>query len=53
MINIKSAKEIEKIKTACKHTGTILNELGDFIKPGMTTKDVASKIGRASCRERV
>lgn len=46
MINIKSAKEIEKIKTACKHTGTILNELGDFIKPGMTTKDVDEYIDK-------
>ena len=46
MINIKSAKENEKIKTACKHTGTILNELCDFIKPGMTTKDVDEYIDK-------
>jgi methionyl aminopeptidase len=40
LIELKTAKEIEKIRTAGKVTGEILNKLSDIIKPGITTKDI-------------
>jgi methionyl aminopeptidase len=40
MIMIKSDEEIELMRTSGKVTGTILHELKDFIRPGLTTLDI-------------
>ena len=40
MIPIKSAKEIEKMRQACRTAGDILDRVSDLIQPGITTKDV-------------
>ena len=40
MIIIKSEEELDIMRTAAKVTGTILRDLKDFIKPGMSTWDV-------------
>lgn len=40
MIIIKSKHEIDLMREAGKVTGEILNSLGDFIKPGISTLDV-------------
>ncbi|MDR0820660.1 MAG: type I methionyl aminopeptidase [Endomicrobium sp.] len=39
-IELKTAKEIEKIRTAGKVVGEILQKLSEVIKPGITTKDI-------------
>lgn len=40
MIILKSEKELDLMRTAGKVTGQILADLEDFIRPGITTKDI-------------
>ena len=40
MVTIKSKKEIEKMKEACKLTGLVYKKLEEVIKPGMTTMEL-------------
>ncbi|MFN2508741.1 MAG: type I methionyl aminopeptidase [Chthoniobacterales bacterium] len=40
MIPIKSAREIEKMRQACRTASEILEEVSDLIRPGITTKEV-------------
>ena len=40
MIILKSAEEIDIMKTAAKVTAEILYDLYDFVKPGISTKDI-------------
>src|ERR1043165_10043339 len=40
MIPIKNAKEIEKMRQACRTAGDILHKVSDLIRPGITTKEV-------------
>lgn len=40
MINVKSTREIELMKDACKITGEVLNLLEESVKPGITTKEL-------------
>lgn len=40
MVTIKSQKQIEKMKEACKITAFVYEEIGKFIKPGITTMDL-------------
>src|SRR5205809_8093092 len=40
MIPIKNAKEIEKMRQACRTASDILERVSDLIRPGVTTKEV-------------
>jgi methionyl aminopeptidase len=40
MIPIKSAKEIEKMRRACRSASDILDRVSELIRPGITTKEV-------------
>src|SRR5881628_1829083 len=40
MIPIKNAKEIEKMRQACRTASDILDRVRDLIRPGITTKEV-------------
>src|SRR4026207_787852 len=40
MIPIKSAKEIEKMRQACRTASDILDRVSDLVRPGITTKEV-------------
>lgn len=40
MINVKSTREIELMRDACKITGEVLNLLGESVKPGITTQEL-------------
>ena len=40
MIIIKSEEEIDLMRISGKVTGTILRDLADFIKPGISTADI-------------
>ncbi len=40
MIPIKSGKEIEKMRQACRTASEILEHLSDLVRPGITTKEV-------------
>src|SRR5437016_12817989 len=40
MIPIKNAKEIEKMRQACRSASNILDRVRDLIRPGITTKEV-------------
>src|SRR5438067_12106357 len=40
MIPIKSAKEIEKMRQACRTASDILDRVSELIRPGITTKEV-------------
>ena len=40
MIVIKSNEEIDIMRVSCRMTGELLNDLNDFIKPGLSTLDV-------------
>jgi len=40
MIPIKSAKEIEKMRQACRSASDILDRVSELIRPGITTKEV-------------
>ena len=41
MIIIKSKREIELMREPCKVTAELLKELEDFVKPGLSTKDIS------------
>jgi methionine aminopeptidase len=38
MIPIKSAREIEKMRTACRTASDVLERVSELIRPGVTTK---------------
>ena len=40
MVTIKSQKEIEKMKEACRITALVYDEIEKYIKPGITTMDL-------------
>ncbi len=40
MIPIKSAKEVEKMRQACRTASEILDRVSEIIRPGITTKEV-------------
>ena len=40
MIPIKSAKEIEKMRAACRTARDILERVSDLVRPGITTKEI-------------
>jgi methionyl aminopeptidase len=40
MIPIKNAKEIEKMRKACRTASDMLDQVSDLIRPGITTKEV-------------
>jgi methionyl aminopeptidase len=40
MIPIKNAKEIEKMRQACRSASDILDRVSDLVRPGITTKEV-------------
>src|SRR6266487_77892 len=40
MIPIKNAKEIEKMRQACRAASDILDRVSDMVRPGITTKEV-------------
>src|SRR6185312_5322424 len=40
MIPIKNAKEVEKMRQACRTASDILDRVSDLIRPGITTKEV-------------
>lgn len=51
MVTIKSQKEIEKMKEACKLTALVYDEIEKYIKPGISTMDLdnfAEKIIRSN-----
>ena len=41
MIIIKSKREIELMREPCKVTAELLNDLAEFVRPGISTKDVS------------
>ena len=41
MIIIKSKREIELMREPCKVTAELLNDLGAYIKPGLSTQDIS------------
>src|SRR4249919_2421552 len=40
MIPIKNAKEVEKMRQACRSASDILDRVSDLVRPGITTKEV-------------
>src|SRR6201987_1176881 len=40
MIPIKNAREIEKMRQACRTASDVLDRVGDLIRPGISTKEV-------------
>src|SRR5256884_8803386 len=40
MIPIKNAKEIEKMRQACRTASDVLDRVRDLVRPGITTKEV-------------
>src|SRR6186713_3486141 len=40
MIPIKNAKEVEKMRQACRTASEILDRVTDLVRPGITTKEV-------------
>ena len=40
MIILKSARDLEAMRPACVVARTVLDEISDFIQPGMTTKEI-------------
>ena len=40
MIPIKSAREIEKMRQACRTASDILDRVSELVRPGITTKEV-------------
>lgn len=40
MIPIKTAKEVDKMRQACRTASEILEKVSDFVRPGITTKEV-------------
>jgi methionyl aminopeptidase len=57
MIPIKNAREIEKMRQACRTASDILDRVSDLIRPGITTKEVdqaaADFMSDAGVKERV
>lgn len=45
-ISIKTAAEIELMREACQVTATILDEVGDIIRPGMSTEEINTFVHR-------
>jgi len=45
-ITIKTAQEIELMREACRVTATILDEVGEIIRPGMSTEEINSFVHR-------
>lgn len=45
-ITIKTAQEIELMREACRVTATILDEVGDIIKPGTSTEEINTFVHR-------
>src|SRR3981081_1327547 len=39
MIPIKNAKEVEKMRQACRTASDILHRVSDLVRPGITTKE--------------
>ena len=40
MILLKSERDLEAMRPACTIAGTVLNEVAEFIRPGLTTREV-------------
>jgi methionyl aminopeptidase len=40
MIPIKSAREVEKMRQACRTASEILDRVGDLVRPGISTKEI-------------
>jgi methionyl aminopeptidase len=40
MIPIKNAKEIDKMRQACRTASDILDKVAELVRPGVTTKEV-------------
>jgi methionyl aminopeptidase len=40
MIILKSERDLEAMRPACAVAATVLNEIADFVRPGVTTKEV-------------
>ena len=51
-VSIKSAREIELMRESCKRLEYVHNELGNHIKPGISTYEI-NKIGERLIREQV
>ena len=49
-ISIKSAREIELMRESCKRLEYVHNELGNYVKPGISTYEI-NKIGERLIRE--
>ncbi len=45
-ITIKSAEEVALMREACQVTATILDEVGDIIRPGMSTEEINTFVHR-------
>jgi len=45
-ITIKTAEEIEMMREACLVTATILDEIGDILRPGMSTEEINTFVHR-------
>lgn len=45
-IPIKTAEDIEKMRRACQVTAIVLDEVGEIVKPGITTEDINSFVHR-------
>ena len=45
-ISIKNAEEIALMREACQVTATILDEVGDIIRPGMSTEEINTFVHR-------
>jgi methionyl aminopeptidase len=50
MVHLKSEREIASIRKACKLTAQILWEMGDMLKPGISTKDI-DKFAEKRCKD--
>ena len=40
MIPIKSAREIEKMRLACRTASDVLEKVSELIRPGISTKEI-------------
>ena len=45
-ITIKTAQEVELMREACRVTATILDEVGEIIRPGMSTEEINTFVHR-------
>src|SRR5437660_6434635 len=53
MIPIKSAKEAEKMRQACRTASDILERVSDLVRPGITTKEVDEEAAEMMAEARV